>query len=313
MLASPLELNNSKFESQWARIAAADYAIEPKLDGMRLILTTDAFGWLRSARTRSGREVLPQVPLTWVTSVGGKLPRDAILDCEFGYQSPTHINDLAGWPRFDFNQTMRVMGSGPDEAQRKAEQIAVLPTALLFDIMQFKGRLLTMFTLATRRDVLTEVCPHETWVQPTESSPRWSEDIYDAYVKAGGEGLMVKNRASIYVPGKRPTQTWYKVKKFNTLDVIILGFQGGQGKYEGQIGAVRFGLYDDGKLCEVGQTSGMTDEMRRTMTTYKEDFIGKVMEIRYFGLTAGTPRHPQYLRMRDDRTPRSCTLDQIVA
>ena len=73
---------------------------------------------------------------------------------------------------------------------------------------------------------------------------------------------MLKRLDAEYVQGGRPTNNWYKAKKSATFDCVVMGFSLGKGKYNTQIGAVRFGQYHNGNLVELGQASGMTDADR---------------------------------------------------
>lgn len=315
MLANSLEIGLAKHLPQWERIVNQRYYMETKLDGMRLILKFNE-GVLVSAFTRSGRDVLDNIPELWrARIIRWDLPT-CVLDCEFGYT-------LLQGSIIDFNQTMRVMGSGRDEAQRKASEISDLPIAHVFDILEFGGADLTRTRQSERRGILVDIInsrrghPSKPNKVPyimdlTDYWDSWDESIYTELVNEGCEGVILKNPMAPYVFEKRPTQTWYKVKKFATIDTVVVGFQDGQGKYTGQIGAIKYGLIEDGKLKEWGQVSGMSDFERAAISTEPGVYMGKVMEVRYFGLTAGTPRHPQFIRFRDDKKDIECGTDQII-
>jgi DNA ligase-1 len=120
----------------------------------------------------------------------------------------------------------------------------------------------------------------------------------------GGEGVMLKNPDGHYMPGHRGANGWYKLKKFDTLDAYIVGFDPGEGKYEGLIGAIVWETVDGMQ----GRCSGMTDDQRIHMTAHAAIIVRerKVIEVKYFGLTAGTPRHPQFLRYRPDKFWTEC-------
>jgi len=316
MLANTLEIGLEKHERQWARVMNEDYTMEPKLDGIRLLLSFDQHGRLFQAFTRSGRNVIDQVPALWKLECP-ELPAWTVLDCEFGYVIRPDL--------IDFNQTMRVMGSGHAEAQRKAYEIKFLPTAHVFDILMTGDRWTSGLPQGERREMIESLhAPKKSWhgMRLTDSHVVLGYEHFDAfyttYVNYGGEGVMLKNTMATYVQESRPTQTWYKVKKFATADVVITGFQEGQGKYKGQVGAVKFGFYErnnalggGGQLVECGQCSGMDDMTRLLITASQAALMHSVMEVRYFGLTAGTMRHPQFLRLRQDKKMFECTPDQV--
>ena len=306
MMAQPLEIGLEKHARQWKRVQDT-YRMEPKLDGMRLLLDFDDQGMLRNAVTRSGRSVIEHVQNVWADFESHPQLADLWLDCEFGYTTwPTR-----GLPIIDFNKTMRVMGSGPDVAGDKAAALGELPIAHVFDVV------LPDQSQAWRRGFLEglfeRLDSNVLRLVRQVAEPGWHESIYETYVNMGGEGMMLKNPAAPYIIGGRPTQTWYKVKKFHTIDVVITGYQSGQGKYEGQVGAVIFGLRHEGEkvITTIGQCSGMTDEMRRHITDNFPSLLGTVIEIKYFGYTAGTPRHPQFVRLRPDKEAHECTMSQL--
>lgn len=309
MMAQPIELNNSKFDRQWQRIEREDYYMEPKLDGMRLILEWGPSGDLAHAWTRSGRDVIEMIPIDFKIEVSSSRLAMHRLDCEFGWWADNTLT--WSWPLIDFNKTMRVMGSGPEEAQRKAKDLGDGFTAFVFDI---PNGLLHTAPYLRRQEELYELLDAANLNPFLELVPRvqgWKEAIYNRYVVEGGEGVMLKRALATYTYGGRPTQTWYKVKKFSTIDVVITGFQPGQGKYEGQVGAVHFALWKQGTLTTIGQCSGMTDEVRKHMSDNWDSYLWEVMEVKYFGFTAGTPRHPQFVRMRPDKSGAECTADQL--
>jgi ATP-dependent DNA ligase len=118
---------------------------------------------------------------------------------------------------------------------------------------------------------------------------------------------MLKNLNATYLEGGRPSGNWYKAKKSASYDCVITGFSLGKGKYNTQIGAVKFGQYVDGKLIELGQASGMNDEERLLMSRFQDQYIGKVVTIKGMErLKSGAIRHPQYVGLRKDKQPKDC-------
>jgi ATP-dependent DNA ligase len=138
-------------------------------------------------------------------------------------------------------------------------------------------------------------------VQEVPFSRTWNEPTYRDYVDCGGEGVVLKNPNARYVIGKRPANNWYKVKKFQTLDVVITGFTDGQGKYEGQIGAI---IFKD-PTGRVGRCSGMDDATRLGLSAaVHSEIVGSVIEIRHWGHSGQGEegyRFPQFVRFRPDK------------
>jgi ATP-dependent DNA ligase len=298
----------------------AGYVMEPKLDGMRLLLHFPD-GKLAKALTRSGRDVADRLPQAWVEEAGMHFKSFYLrtgfvwLDCEFGYGTPAAI---------DFNKTMRIMGSGAAEAQRKAAELVVtpgeyptigehtyqeMPSAFVFDLPEFEGPLWErravlegFYRRAEEDDDYSDLCD---LVPLVPQQPEFRESFYHMIVTgAGGEGVMLKNPNSLYEHGKRKARTWYKLKKYDTFEGYVVGFDPGQGKYEGLIGAIIVRTQDGLTV----RCSGMSDEERIRITARQERIIREcwVCEVKYFGLTAGTPRHPQWLRWRTDKPASEC-------
>ena len=80
--------------------------------------------------------------------------------------------------------------------------------------------------------------------------------------------------------------------------------------FYGWIGAVKFGKYDkDGNLVELGECSGLTDELRKDMSENPDKYIGECMEISAMERTRdGFYRHPVFNRMRPDKNPEECVI-----
>lgn len=98
-----------------------------------------------------------------------------------------------------------------------------------------------------------------------------------------------------YVLKERGYSGWWKLKLEWTLDLEVLGFQAGKGKYEGHVGAL---LLRDSKGVEI-RCSGMTEAVRFALT-HRD--VGRIVEVEHSGLTVnGKLRHPRFKRWRDDK------------
>ena len=103
---------------------------------------------------------------------------------------------------------------------------------------------------------------------------------------------------------------WYKLKRIHTIDLIVTGFEPGNGKYEGMMGSIRCGAFDQyGKIQDICFCSGMTDEQR---LEFSENDIGRTCEVQFQEVASlGRLRHPIFVRWRDDeKEPFECTLAQ---
>jgi ATP-dependent DNA ligase len=130
---------------------------------------------------------------------------------------------------------------------------------------------------------------------------------YDLVVRSGGEGVVLKRLDHKYGDEK----LWVKVKAEDTADVVILGFQGGKGKYTGKAGAILFGQYrKKGAVLDMdgmGSCRGYTDSQMDLFTLRPKSYIGQVIEIAHNGREpTGAFRHPRFSRFRPDKDPKDC-------
>lgn len=85
--------------------------------------------------------------------------------------------------------------------------------------------------------------------------------------------------------------------------------------YFGWKTAIYVGGYDDdGKLIDLGTvSSGLTDDMKRLMTEFPENFIGKVVSLDCMSINKKdhTLRHPVLKNWRSDKPAKDCLISEI--
>jgi DNA ligase-1 len=102
----------------------------------------------------------------------------------------------------------------------------------------------------------------------------------------GGEGLMLREPGSRYLPGRNATLL--KVKTFYDAEARVVGHDPGAGRHKGRLGALVVEL-SNGTRFSVG--TGFSDAERERPTT-----IGSVITFRYQELSeARVPRFPSYV------------------
>ncbi len=130
----------------------------------------------------------------------------------------------------------------------------------VFDLLQLDGESLLGLPLEQRKQVLAKIC--ENVGDPIRYSGEISGDVKSllAEVKRRGlEGLIGKQRNSVYEPGRR-SGTWIKLKCVNEQEFAIGGYTppAGSRKY---FGAILVGYYEIGKLRFAGKVgSGFTEK-----------------------------------------------------
>lgn len=103
------------------------------------------------------------------------------------------------------------------------------------------------------------------------SLPEELEQLFIAAQARGNEGLMIKDLASTYAPGKRG-KSWLKMKReLATLDVVVTSVEYGHGKRVGVLSDYTFGVWDTNRdrLVNIGKAySGLTDAEIAEMTKW---------------------------------------------
>jgi ATP-dependent DNA ligase len=166
---------------------------------------------------------------------------------------------------------------------------------------------------------------------------RWFDGVGGAL-----DGIIAKKLGVPYASGRRDAAV--KVKKMRTADCVVGGFRHAKDS-ESRVGSLLLGLYDErGRLDYIGFCSAFSVPEREALIARLQPHIGEpgftggapdsapsrwsrgadrertyvklkhelVLEVQYDQVTSGRMRHgTRPLRWRDDKTPRSCTVDQL--
>jgi DNA ligase-1 len=126
-------------------------------------------------------------------------------------------------------------------------------------------------------------------------------ELLDEAIANQEEGVMINICDAPYEFGR----TWnlMKVKKMNTLDLEVIGYEEGSGRLKGTLGALLV-RYKNGNTVKVG--SGFTDELRALIWLEPLDVIGKIIEVQYFESTTNADggeslRFPVFKDFRTDK------------
>ena len=264
MLASPVETATEAFE----RMGADKVWTEEKYDGVRCQLhhadgrvelfsrdlkeTTSAFPELAENATRLGHAVLFDGEV--LAHRDGRVLRFFELQHRLGRKKVT------------------------DELRRE------VPVGLvIFDLLYLDGRSLLDEPLDERRRLLEGLgVEHPFLLARLEeaTSPTDLDRIFADTRERGHEGLMAKDPASPYTPGRRGL-AWLKLKRpLATLDVVVTAVEWGHGKRKGVLSDYTFAVKDaaTGRLVNVGKAyTGLTDAEIAEMT---KRFIAITLEDR---------------------------------
>jgi len=158
--------------------------------------------------------------------------------------------------------------------------------------------------------------------------------FYKDALKIGHEGIILKNRDSPYVPGKRVGHMLKLKPVLETLDLVIVGGDWGEGKRAQWFGSFLLACVNKqtGEYLTIGKMgSGLTDEEFANITVeLKKDIIkqeGKsvqfypkiVVEVAYEEIQKSLVytskyalRFPRLVKIRDDRLPTDASDLEVV-
>lgn len=291
------------------------WAFEMKWDGIRAVAYVE--GGRITLRTRNDRDV---------TATYGELRLlgEALGSTQVVLDGEIVAFDEHRRPSFGrLQQRMHVTA----ESQIRRLRATVPVVYLLFDVLYLDGRSMLKVPYRERREVLDGLgLAGPCWQTPPVLEGA-GVDLLEATREQGLEGILAKQVASTYLPGRR-TSSWLKIK--NTLDqeVLVGGWRPGEGRRSGTIGALLVGIREDDGLRYVGKVgTGFTDALLRDLqkqlaplaratspfgevpakdardATWCEPVL--VGEVGFSGWTdEGRLRHPRWRGLRPDKTSR---------
>jgi DNA ligase-1 len=299
--------------------AALDY----KLDGARVQVHRS--GDDVRVYTRGLNEITPAVP-ELVESVRALPVSDIVLD---GEAIALREN---GTPA-PFQVTMSRFGSRVDVDRLRTDTPL---STFFFDILQLDGQPLLDAPSATRFAAMRDALPAPLIIPRIVTSDVAEAEAFMQRAKAAGhEGIVAKSLDAAYDAGRRGG-AWLKVKQADTLDLVVLAAEWGNGRRQGWLSNLHLGARDPGNggFVMLGKTfKGLTDALLEWQTReLLAREIGRerhivhvrpelVVEIAFEGVQA-SPRYPggvalrfaRVKRYRSDKTAAHAdTIDRVRA
>jgi len=208
----------------------------------------------------------------------------------------------------------------------------------LFDIVYLDGKNLMDLTFEERRKYLEKAVKETDKFHIAKgfvtSDLKEAETFYKEALKAGEEGVIVKDMEALYVPGRRVAGGWLKIKPvMESLDVVIVGGTWGTGKRAGTIGSLHLAIREPetGRFLECGMLgtglkekkseqagSATLKEMTKLLKPLVESEDGSlvrfkpkiVIEVAYEEIQKSPTyvsgyalRFPRFIRIRFDKGP----------
>jgi DNA ligase 1 len=165
-----------------------------------------------------------------------------------------------------FQVTMSRFGSSVDVDGLRAQTPL---STFFFDILQLDGQPLLDEPAYRRFDAMTEALPGTLIVPRIVTADAAEAAAFMERAKAGGhEGVVAKSLDAAYDAGRRGS-SWLKVKQADTLDLVVLAAEWGNGRRQGWLSNLHLGARDPdaGGFVMLGKTfKGLTDALLEWQT-----------------------------------------------
>jgi bifunctional non-homologous end joining protein LigD len=284
--------------------AGPNWIFEEKYDGIRAL----AYRIKKKVRLWSRNELDLTAGFPEIAAAVGALPGgDLVLDGELV------VFDKGGVSRF---QLLQRRGSGARTAY------------VVFDLLERDGTPMWTRPLNERRAALEDLIGDGGVLRLSRQLGKNGERAQE--IRKEEEGIIAKDEASLYEPGKR-SRSWLKVKVRKESEFVIGGYTAPTGS-RAHLGALLVGLYDGPALRYTGKVgsgysrdslallaklleplrtdrSPFADAPRMKSATWVKPKL--VAQIAFAEWTAdGKLRQPVFLGLRRDKSPRECRWDE---
>jgi bifunctional non-homologous end joining protein LigD len=222
-----------------------DWLFEIKWDGFRVeavVRGDEVRLWTRGQKDAEGYFGPFLAPPTWIDA------REAIVDGEVIAFGPD------GDPDFALLQ---------ERIRRRKVERPVIGALVyeVFDLLWLDGRSLLSMPLEERKALLKGVLRADPRVRLSDHIENGGVASYEAAKARGLEGIMAKERHSLYLPGIR-SSAWQKVKIRPEQELVVGGWNAGKGT-AADLGALHVGIYEGDALRYAGKIgAGFTHTTR---------------------------------------------------
>jgi ATP-dependent DNA ligase len=244
------------------RTMPGEFFVEDKFDGIRAQVHVE------NRRVAIYSRTLDEISIRFpeLHDPLAELPTDAIIDGE--------IITAHGEQILPFSDLQKRLG----RKTVSEELLASTPVVFVgWDLLYATGKVLINDPLQARRARLEGMIGAGSERVRLSQAKRFSEASaldaeFDAARARGNEGLMIKDPASFYKPGRRGRE-WLKLKRaLATLDVVVTTVELGHGKRRSVLSDYTFAVRrseTDGELLNIGKAySGLTDVEISEMTEW---------------------------------------------
>jgi ATP-dependent DNA ligase len=231
------------------------WIFEPKWDGFRALVFRD--GDEVFIQSRDGKPLDRYFPEVVAACKAG-LPNSCVLDGEI-------VIARAG--ALDFEALQLRLHPAASRVKLLSQEI---PAAVVFfDLLCEGDRDLRPAPFHERRAALVAMLAGATpplHLTPATEDVATAADWFKRFEGAGLDGVMAKQKTSVYEPNKR---TMLKIKHERDCDCVVAGFRWHKGSDDTAVGSLLLGLHDDaGKLQHVGVVASFTAARRKELVEF---------------------------------------------
>lgn len=276
------------------------YYVQEKLDGNRCIATFNQTTQQWEYYARSGKRLNVKFNMSWA-------------DINMTYDGEIMTLGHAGTR--DFNKTSGTINSKYGDKSKLHYYIY----DIILEDVPYKRRweILQMIAQSSegmgidQNEINCHILPviAEVWVNANIDYNGALNKWLDYIVDKGGEGIILRDPDGVYE--HKRSNYLLKYKKVQTMDLRVIGWNEGKGKYEGAIGS--FICETDDHRVKVN-VAGMDDKIR---WSDPNSWIGKIIEVAYFDMSikrrskyskfydVNSLRFPRFKKIRDDKDETS--------
>lgn len=276
-------------------VGAREAVLEPKYDGWRVLArvgSTRVDLYTRSGNSLKG--LLPEIE----DELFAIFPPGTWLDGE-----AVAIKMSEGRVEVEWGAVQSALGGG-----KRPKAIRDKVTFVVFDLLSHQEIDARKLPFRERRALLESIF-EDVEAERVMLTPQLAatQENYEALVATGFEGAMVKHLDGRYTSGKNG---WFKVKHFDSDEAFVIGFKSGKGSNAGKVGALILGQYDEhGNEVKVASVKILDAGERKKITAGGDDYLYRVVEFTFNGRLKSGYRHPQFSRLRVDKSAADCRVN----
>jgi bifunctional non-homologous end joining protein LigD len=297
-----------------------DWFYEVKYDGFRALLA-----WNNNEMdltSRNGKSLLPQFPeiKTYLQTHKERFKPffPLLLDCELVFlENPYRANFTA------------IQVRGRLKAVKKVLEVAMISPChlMVFDLLIISGKQLHSQAFYQRKcklvnlfqtiDFHVEADPNNDQLLQVVRAHENFEALWENIVLYDGEGIVAKQKNSIWEEGKR-SLFWLKYKNWKYVSCFVTS-------YDKTNGYFCLGVFRENKIYQIGQVlfgfkadekQALHQTIKNNMKEENKQFIfvnpAVCLEIKYLEQYDNQLREPHFNRFRFDLIPQECTYEHFL-